>query len=334
MKVMTEYPPLVEGYLNYVRVMVRHFKDRVKYFEIWNEWHPYNTEEAKNYARVLRRAVKVIREEYPQAKIIPASDGWSPGDDFAWFKTLGEEGVLSQVDVIGFHPFYDSSAVDARLVSFAKTFPQFKKMMEGFGFKGEYMATEWTFAAPYPSADLEKAEVHSEIQKAIYAARLSITFARLGIANFWNETFQTMQTRWALSLFRNNFSNEVICPTQPEAVYYMLRTLSTALEDVKGADLPVTFSDKRREVEHYGFVRSTDEKLLAFWLPGIAEVRGGKPASMTTDVVIKGAKGRSATIIDVLNGTEQELKVEPTAEGIVIRKIHVQNWPLIIRLPN
>ncbi len=330
---VVDYAPHLEGYLNYVRFMVRHLKDRVKYFEIWNEWLPYTSEGAKNYARLLRPAIKVIREEYPQAKIIPASPGWLVGDDFGWFKALGEEGLLSQVEVIGFHPFYDPPASDPNLVSFPSAFRRFKKMMEGYGFKGEYAATEWTFAAPYPSPDLDKIEVHSEIQKAIYAARLSITFAHLGIVNFWNETFRTMQTEWSIGLLRNGFSNEVICSPQPEAVYYMLRTLSTALEDVKGAELPVTFSDKRREVEHYGFVRSHGEKLLAFWLPGIAEVRGRKPASMTTDVVIKGAKGEGATIIDVLNGTEKPLKVEATSEGIVLRKIRVQSWPLIIRLP-
>ena len=72
--------------------------------------------------------------------------------------------------------------------------------------------------------------------------------------------------------------------------------------------------------------------MLAFWLPGVSEVRGGKAASLTTDVVIKGAKGGGATIIDVLNGTEKPLNVEPTSEGIVLRKIHVQDWPLILRL--
>jgi hypothetical protein len=54
---------------------------------------------------------------------------------------------------------------------------------------------------------------------------------------------------------------------------------------------------------------------------------------MMTDVVIKGAKGEGATIIDVLNGTETPLKVEQTSEGIVLRKIRVRNWPLLIRLP-
>ena len=48
---LLDYPPQMEGYLNYVRFMVKHFKDRVRYFEVWNEWGPYTYEEAKRYAR-------------------------------------------------------------------------------------------------------------------------------------------------------------------------------------------------------------------------------------------------------------------------------------------
>lgn len=105
-------------------------------------------------------------------------------------------------------------------------------------------------------------------------------YANLGIANFWNETFQTMQTFRGLSLFRNQFSNEVVCPTQPEVVYYMLRTLSTALEDVKGTDVAVTFSDKRRAVDYHGFSRSNGEKLVALWLSGLMERPPAKTASL------------------------------------------------------
>ncbi len=329
-KVLMDHPPQLEGYLNYVRFMVRHFKDRVKYFEIWNEWGPVTYEEAKNYAKLLKPAIKIIREEYPQAKVVPASPGWVV--DFAWFKALGDEGLLSQVDMIGFHPFYGRSPADARMVSFSSDFRRLKELAEGYGFKGQYGATEWTYYAPYPAVDWDFDE-HTEIQKAIYAARLTTKFANLGIISLWNETFQTGQTYGAISLFRNGFSDEVICPTQPETVYYVLRTISTALEDVKGAEIPVTFTDNRRQVEQYAFVRGNGEKLVAFWLAGITETRTGSAGHLVTDVVIKGAKGEGATIIDVLNGTEKPLKVEPTSEGIVLRKIRVQSWPLIIRLP-
>jgi len=336
--VLSAEPAVFEGYLNYVRFMVRHFKDRVQIFEIWNEWNPYDYDEGKRYAKLLRAAIKVIREEYPQAKIMPASPGWMISNNHAFLRALGDEGLLSQVDVIGLHPFYNTSPVSPAVVSFQEEeFPRFKKLMEGYGFKGEYMATEWDYFCAYPVSDIEdywNIPAYSELEKAIYSARMSIMYANLGIINFWNETFQTMQTMRGLSLFRNQFSNEVICPTQPEVVYYMLRTLSTALEDVKGADVAVAFSDQRRPVQSFGFTRSNGEKLVALWLAGLMEEPAGSAGVFRTDILIKGVKGEGATIIDTLNGTEKALNVERTSDGVALRKVNVQNWPLIVRLPN
>jgi len=331
---VTEYDPMLAGYLNYVRFMVRHFKDRVTVFEVWNEWGPYTYDEAKKYAVLLKKVIPIIREEAPQAKIMPASPGWLVQDKFGWFRALGEEGLLSQVDVIGFHPFYNPSPADPYLVSFHDDFPQFQKMLAGYGFKGSYMASEWDYFTAYPPSDLPgyvDRETHSEIQKAIYAARLSTTFAHFNIVNLWNETFQTQQTMRGLSLFRNTFANEVMDPTQPEPVYYAFRTLSTALADVRGADLPATFSS-RREIESYGFARKNGEKLLAFWVPGVAEERAGY--TVNADLALKGYSGEGATVIDVLDGTEQPLQVERSVEGIIVRNLRVPSWPLIIRLPH
>jgi len=349
---LLEHPPQLEGFLNYVRFMVRHFKDRVRYFEIWNEWGPYSYEGASRYVQLLKEAIPVIRSEYPQAKIIPASPGWLQSvpdwnqHGFSFFRALADAGLLSQVDALGFHPFYDPSHQDSYLLSFVDDFRRFKKFVEQQGFKGnEYFASEWDFFTAYPHSDLRgyvEREKHSEMQKAIYSSRLSIIFAYLGIVNLWNETFQTMQTMRGLSLFRNTFSNEMICPTQPEVFYYMARTLSTILADARGTDLPVTLKEVRsgvgsgpgssRVVEHYGFVRNGGEKLIAFWLPGYTDENGRDHAYLTVDLDVEGVSSEGASIVDVLNGVEKPLKADRMSRGTVIRKLKVRSWPLIVRL--
>jgi len=60
----------------------------------------------------------------------------------------------------------------------------------------------------------------------------------------------------------------------------------------------------------------------------------GEDGIFGTDILIKGVKGDGATIIDTLNGTEKPLNVERTSDGVALRKVNVQDWPLIIRLPN
>ena len=95
---------------------------------------PYTYDEAKKYASVLRAAIQVIRQECPQAKIMPASSGWQVADGFQWFKALSDEGLLSQVDVIGFHPLYNASPDDPDVTSFPEAFPRFTEMMRRYGF--------------------------------------------------------------------------------------------------------------------------------------------------------------------------------------------------------
>jgi len=57
----------IQRYLEYVRYIVGHFKDRVRYFELWNE--PDNDSSAiqhiepGDYVELVRRVVPVIRDE-------------------------------------------------------------------------------------------------------------------------------------------------------------------------------------------------------------------------------------------------------------------------------
>ena len=66
----------IQRYLDFVRFIVRHFKDRIEYYEIWNE--PDNRDtiqwiEVEEYINLVGRVVPVIREEYPEAKIVVGS---------------------------------------------------------------------------------------------------------------------------------------------------------------------------------------------------------------------------------------------------------------------
>ncbi|MCX6911379.1 MAG: hypothetical protein NTY01_25510 [Verrucomicrobia bacterium] len=57
--------------------MVKHFRDRVKHFEIRNEWNVSSYWGAKpnvaHYLAVARTAIPVIRKHAPEAKIMMGS---------------------------------------------------------------------------------------------------------------------------------------------------------------------------------------------------------------------------------------------------------------------
>ena len=61
-----------QGYLRYVEFMARHFKDRVNYFELGNEWNALFGPE--HYMRAFfEPAFKLVKQVAPNAKIMLGS---------------------------------------------------------------------------------------------------------------------------------------------------------------------------------------------------------------------------------------------------------------------
>ncbi|GAI23869.1 unnamed protein product [marine sediment metagenome] len=64
----------IQRYLDYVQFLVHHFKDHIEYYEILNE--PNVREgtqqyvEVADYINLIERTVPVLRQEYPEAKIV------------------------------------------------------------------------------------------------------------------------------------------------------------------------------------------------------------------------------------------------------------------------
>jgi hypothetical protein len=316
----------LQGYLNYVRYMVRHFKDRVRYFEIMNEWW----RPVEEYVRLAKATIPVIREEYPEAKILAVSTG---GFDRKFILGYLKLGLGPLIDVIPWHPWYQTDPVQPEYVSYAQDVRDLKKQCESLGFKGEYMATEWTWSAPYPPATATYTHgdpnpfVITEMQKAKYALGLNIEHAGLDMVSLWNETFQEHMTHWSIGLTRNTFGADPIPPTQPEPVYYVLRTLCTAMDEFQPADFVVRYSAKG-DFESWTFAREGGEKLLAFWKRGRApDISDGT----LTDVTLVGQKVTRAVGIDLINGREQELDFVQEGNNVVLRGMLVQDFPALVR---
>jgi len=105
----------VERYRNYVRFMVSHFKDRIKYYEIWNEPEGVGAD----YINLVKHVVPVIREEDPEAKIVigALAGEWVTGYpgygeferysiDEDYIKEFLGPDMAPIIDVISWHPFY------------------------------------------------------------------------------------------------------------------------------------------------------------------------------------------------------------------------------------
>lgn len=96
-----------QGWGAFVRALARHYKGRVRHFEIWNEpnvmpfWRPGKpTPEA--YVAFIRRTSEVLRQELPGCVVIGGGFGGFPTD---FLKASLEQGLAQHVDRIAYHPY-------------------------------------------------------------------------------------------------------------------------------------------------------------------------------------------------------------------------------------
>jgi hypothetical protein len=329
-----DIPGMLEGYVNFARFMVRHFKDRVLYYEIWNEQSGNygHMGDPKLYSEYVRRTAPVIRQDHPKARIVLGSvTGFNVrrkvGIDY--LEARLEEGLGQMVDALGWHPCYSCDPGGEIYQNYSQEFKQFKQFAESHGFHGEYMCTEWDMFAPYPIAPKYQGQAYSELVKAKYSARFAIMNVGLNIIPFWNETWNNHHIDRDVGLFRNTFSMEPLSPTQPQPAYYVMRTLSTVLEAVSPADMEVRFSNSQQGLEHFAFALPNGDRLLSVCLRGRSRDASDE---VQTDITFPDRIFKSATGIDVLNGTFQSLKVSTGAGSTTLRQVLIKDYPLVFKL--
>lgn len=106
----------MSAWISYVKATVEHYKDRVKYFEIWNEpdcfyaWHhtdgepktrEQRLENGKEYGKFAIATSVAIKEVFPEAKIIGICHGHV--DNLEWANVVLLTGLYQYIDYASFH---------------------------------------------------------------------------------------------------------------------------------------------------------------------------------------------------------------------------------------
>lgn len=113
-----EYNAFVTDYGNLVYAIVSHFKNQIKYFEIWNEpnnnvfWNDtegtvvgsyiYGNATAK-YVQLLKEAYTQAKSANPQCEII---SGGLAENDYIYFNEMYSDGAKGYFDYLGLHPYF------------------------------------------------------------------------------------------------------------------------------------------------------------------------------------------------------------------------------------
>jgi len=91
----------IQDYVNYCRALVRHYKDRIKHWEIWNEPNIFFWSGPREmYPELLRRAYRAIKEEDPDAAVLGCS---TAGIDRAFVSMVMK--ADAPFDILTIHPY-------------------------------------------------------------------------------------------------------------------------------------------------------------------------------------------------------------------------------------
>jgi hypothetical protein len=303
----------IQRYLDYVRFIVGHFKDRVKYFEIWNEpdnTYPIQYIKLPDYINLVKRVAPVIRQESPEAKIVVGSVASLRHTDFL-FRMIESDEIMPLVDVIAWHPFYGDSPAYEQNRQYYYDYPsivqQIKDTATAHGFRGEFRADEITYFSPeFPEGSRP---THSELQCAKYWARGVVLHLGMDVGvrgSAPGSGFRTPHATW-------RYLCTVMAGAKPDTVSFSIQTADTSIKS-------------------YSFSLPSDKKLLVLWTDGVAV--DDDPGVQST-LTINGMSNHSAMAIDVLHGFEQQLVTETKEGNMVIRNLLVKDYPILLRLaPN
>jgi hypothetical protein len=131
-----------EKYVRYARAVVRHYKDRVKYWEVWNEpdhkdyWQPQD--HMKAYTALLQETYAAIKAEDPTARVLLG--GLTNSAPFA-LRQVYKNGGRGSFDIMNIHPFVNpihGKTVNAKAIKGVYgVYASVLKVMKEFGDGGK-----------------------------------------------------------------------------------------------------------------------------------------------------------------------------------------------------
>ena len=298
----------IQRYLEFVRVMVGAFGDRVDSWEIWNEpayEGSYQWIRVADYITLIKRAIPVIHSVDPGSRIVVGSyHGWHDEYYKEYLYKVLEADVMPLVDVVAWHPYIVHLHPEECGGEFFDRYPailaEIKSIARAHGFRGEFRADELRFATHSPSTT-DPCTVSDRTAGKYYAREI---IHHLG------------EDVGAGILLTGDTQVEV------------MKHLGTLTAGARAAALPMAVSGASNVVS-YTFGLPGGDRLVALWKDvDIVDVETATPVTLTVpehgDYTPYG--------IDPLPGAQQRLAASTSANTLVVQNLLVRDYPLIVRL--
>jgi dockerin type I repeat protein len=300
----------IQRYLEFVQFVVNHFKDRIQYYELWNEPDgPFRIQhiKAQDYINLVQQVAPVIRQEYPEAKIMAGTVILRHSQSYT-FELLNSAEIMPLVDVFCWHPFYGESPAYEDTKDYYYQYPSLVQAIKdtayASGFRGEYFVDEVNWAVEGSSDP--HGRFYTEIQSAKYYARSIVTHLGLDV------------------------TVEVAGPPPYYVTQYAaVGNLCTVMAGATTDSVAVQIQSEADSLRSYSFSLPDGGKMIAIWTDGIAV---DDDPGVAATVTLPWQSAQSVKGIDVLNGFEQELVAETENGNLVIRGFLVKDYPIFISI--
>ena len=297
-------------------------------------WHEVTNEQTFDNFKVTDSDGKVLF-----ADSFDHADGRAPGWHIAsgqWYDPNKKAELASKIAAVSWHVIFDPTHPEL-WPSYAQIIDQFKNDCSKLGYHGQYWASEiydWSLYPPGPLSAKDPVvrayptDQYSDIEQAKYLARDIVFNNGLGVVAMQCDTYFGSCSVCGMSLTRVTQPADITTPQEPKPAYYVERTLSTVMNGFHSAQFPVNYTGKQR-FDLARFKQDDGTVMAAIWFSGTAS---DSISEVKSDITFPGVTAKKVSVIDVMNGTEQELNFSVSAGDTLVKGMLIKDYPVVIRL--
>ena len=361
----TQNPEALEAWLTFVTASVERYKDRIKYWEVWNEPNHRNywggPPDGKEYGELLKVTASLIKEIDPDAIIIGGS---MAGIDPEFTEDFLGAGTADLIDIISYHNY--GAIPEERIYPAVKLWevinsynPEIQLWQGECGYPSHSSTRDYRGISPWG--------LNIQSKWLLRQAFTDVFFCKATLSNYFKLVHLRgrgeTKTRNMLSPIDSILGfperggsrvrtwgvNEKCLLSNPDLVpkpaYFTYQNLCSAVDDryrIKEIDHSIRVLDQGMfygvgaEDDAFpsvplvaGFVTAEEHHLIAYWLPWHPQEYTPGPA--TIDLELKDCEFEKPVRIDLLTGKVFQIETFENSNGnIVFHHIPLSDYPFLI----
>lgn len=279
----------VEEFANYVENIIKRYKGRVRYWEVWNEpnippfWVPRAN--PRVYAKLLKRSYEVAHSVYPDVKIIGLV---TSGVDLNFIEAVLKEGVGRYMDIISVHPYHGHPPTYWGEKTELGKLPRLKNLLDKYGLNIPIWITECGWETRGSINERIQAEYLIKFYVRVLASKLVERIYWFDLDD-WGERDSPDEGQFGL----------IYCDQTPKPSFVAYRTMTGVLHDFTQINAIQTPAG----IEGYRFTWEAEPKIAyVFWSnAGVQQLTSPEDAKFIVDIMgRKSALSQKSISVDSL----------------------------------